>query len=360
MKCKNKKNCLTGKLMDSKAGRVAKATLFTAQTLILVAAAIVGKAFSAELVEVVLPRPQVQTLDYGLKATALSSQQNGSGWYVIAGQNADFSIANGCNIINTGFYVGADKVWVINTGTSRLYGEQQLALINQISRNKPIAQVIALNLHPDYFLGNQAYPAQVLAATRDTIAGIQREGKAYEDNLFKLCGDWMKATETVAPTQVLTPDTLKGFDLKGAKPLPLTVLELKGHTQSDLVLFDPNSGILWAGGLVFYNRIVTTPHANIKPWIESLQTLKALNPKVIVPSHGPVSQGVQAIDQTMDYLRWLDSQLSKAAAQGLTINEVMQAGAPERFRAFAAYPAEFNRNVTHLYSSYEKAAFLGQ
>lgn len=360
MKCKNKKLGLRAKLQNTTVGRVAKATVFTAQTLILVAAAIVGKAFSAELPNVALPQPQVQTLDYGLKATALNPQQNGEGWYVITGQNADFSIPNGCNIINTGFYVGADKVWVINTGTSRLYGEQQLALIKQISSNKPIAQVIALNLHPDYFLGNQAYPKQALAATRETIAGIQREGKAYEDNLFKLCGDWMKATETVAPTQVLAADSLQGFDLQGANPLPLKVLELKGHTQSDLVLFDPKTGILWAGGLVFHNRIVTTPHATIKPWLESLQTLRALNPKVIVPSHGPVATGVQAIDQTMDYLRWLDSQLSQSAAQGLTINEVMQAGAPERFRGFAAYPAEFNRNVTHLYPGYEKSALLGQ
>lgn len=356
MKCKNKKNSLTGKLKDSKAGRVAKATVFTLQTLILVAAAIVGKAFSAELPGVLLPQPQVQTLDYGLKATAL----DGRGWYVIAGQNADFSIENGCNIINTGFYVGADKVWVINTGTSRLYGQQQLALIQQVSGNKPIAQVIALNLHPDYFLGNQAFPEQVLTATRDTIAGIQREGKAYEDNLFKLCGDWMKATETVAPKQVFKADDFKGFGAELPSGLALKALELKGHTQSDLVLFDEKSGILWAGGLVFYNRIVTTPHASIKPWIESLQTLRALNPKVIVPSHGPVSTGLVAIDQTLDYLNWLDSHLSKAANNGLTINEVMQAGAPTRFREFAAYPAEFNRNVTHLYPTYERAALQGQ
>lgn len=356
MKCKNKKMGLSGKLKNTTVGRVAKATLFTAQTLILVAAAIVGKAFSAELPLVALPQPQVQTLDYGLKATAL----DGRGWYVIAGQNADFSIENGCNIINTGFYVGAEKVWVINTGTSRLYGEQQRALINQISGNKPITQVIALNLHPDYFLGNQAFPAQALAATRETIAGIQRESKAYEDNLFKLCGDWMKATETVLPKQVLKPEEFKGFGAEGIATLPLKVLELKGHTQSDLVLFDEKSGILWAGGLVFYKRIVTTPHATIQPWLQSLKTLRALNPKVIVPSHGPVVRGLEAIDQTEDYLRWLDLHLSKAASNGLTINEVMQAGAPQRFRGFAAYPAEFNRNVTHLYPTYEKAALLAQ
>lgn len=325
-----------------------KAACFTAQTLVLVAVALVGKAISAELPAVAHPRVDVQHLDYGLKASPL-----GGSWYVIAGENADLSIANGCNIINTGFYVGTDRVWVINTGVSKAYGAQQKALIDRTSGGKPIEQVLALNLHPDYLFGNQAYAADVLAATPLTMAGIAREGKAYEDNLFKLCGDWMKGTQTVVPTQTLRPNSLKGF---GGKPLQ--VMELKGHTDSDLVVFDPDTGVLWAGGLVFYQRIVTTPHANIQPWIESLKALRALNPKLVVPSHGPLSAGVVAIEQTLDYLGWLDRHLKESARDGLTLNELMAMGAPARFRGFAAYPAEFNRNLSNLYPAYEKAALV--
>jgi hypothetical protein len=42
-----------------------------------------------------------QTLDYRLRARELAP-----GVYVVEGANADFSPANGCNIINTGFIVG--------------------------------------------------------------------------------------------------------------------------------------------------------------------------------------------------------------------------------------------------------------
>jgi glyoxylase-like metal-dependent hydrolase (beta-lactamase superfamily II) len=134
---------------------------------------------------------------------------------------------------------------------------------------------------------------------------------------------------------------------------------LKGHTDSDLVLFDPESKVMWAGGLVFYKRIVTTPHAQLKPWIESLKTLQAMKPKVVVPSHGPLSWGTEAIDQTLDYLSWLDKRLTDAANMGEEMNDVMKKGAPERFRNFAAYPAEFYRNVTNLYPLYEKQALGG-
>lgn len=314
----------------------------------LITATAAGQA-RAELPNVAKPTPDKSTLNYGLKATKLAG-----GWYVIAGANDDFSQTNGCNIINSGFYVDEAGVYVINTGTSRLYGEQQRALIDSVSKGKPIRQVVALNLHPDYFLGNQAYPKEALTATKVTLDGIKAEAALYETNLYRLCGDWMKATESVFPTQTLAPAKLKSFGSK-----PVQAIELKGHTDSDLVLFDPESRVMWAGGLVFYQRIVTTPHAKLKPWIESLKKLQAMKPRVVVPSHGPVSWGSEAIDQTLDYLSWLDKRLTEAAEMGEEINEVMKQGAPERFRNFAAYPAEFYRNVTNLYPVYEKEALGG-
>ena len=260
--------------------------IFAASTfIVLVAPAL------AELPNVAKPTPDKATLDYGLKATKLAG-----GWYVIAGANDDFSQANGCNIINTGFYMDDSGVYVINTGTSRIYGEQQRTLINSVSKNKPVKQVVALNLHPDYFLGNQAYPKEALAATKLTMQGIKAEAALYETNLYRLCGDWMKGTESVFPVQTILPGN---FNKLGDKTIQ--TLELKGHTDSDLVLFDPESKVMWAGGLVFYKRIVTTPHAQLKPWIESLKTLQAMKPKVVVPSHGPLSWGTEAIDQTLDY-----------------------------------------------------------
>lgn len=320
-----------------------------AGALALLSAAVFSSVSARPLPNVALPSPDKATLDYGLKATGL-----GNGWYVIAGQNADFTVDNGCNIINTGFYVAADKVWVINTGTSRLYGEQQRKLIDSISNGKPIAEVVALNLHPDYFMGNQAFPAQSLAATKKTTAGINAEGPSYEDNLYRLCGDWMKGTEMVAPVRELQAGDITNWG--GRK---LQAMELKGHTASDLIIFDPETRVLWAGGLVFHERIVTTPHADLPAWLESLQTIKKLNPKVIIPSHGPVAWGPAAIDQTIDYVSWLEKHLREAAEQGLTMNELLEMGVPKRFQGFAAYPAEFLRNVTHLYPRYEKAALGG-
>lgn len=290
------------------------------------------------------PVVSVAQLDYGLKARALAD-----GVYVVEGANDDFSVANGCNIINTGFITTGAGVLVINTGTSRRYGEQLRALIRRTTA-EPVVQVLHLNLHPDYFLGNQAFADVPITATAATRAGMQREAKAYEDNLYRLCGDWMKGTEARLPTQTIGPGPLR----IGRREFELR--EFNGHTASDLVLVDKTSGVAFVGGLVFADRIPTTPHADLPSWLHSLDQLAGLKLATVVPSHGPVHAGQRGTQQTRAYLQWLDASFGRSAAQGWEMNEVLRISPPEPFARWAAWPAEYTRNVAHLYPRYERAA----
>ncbi len=286
-----------------------------------------------------------QGLDYKLAARALADNV-----YVVEGANADFAPANGCNIINTGFIVSGAGVLVVNTGPSRHYGEQLRALIARTTR-EPVAQVLHLNLHPDYFLGNQAFADVPRRATAATRAGMQREAKGYEDNLYRLCGDWMKGTQALLPQQDVAPGAFR----IGAREFELR--ELAGHTSSDLVLIDKTSGVVFAGGLIFHQRLPTTPHADLKRWLASLDALAPLLvDRSVVPSHGPVHRGDAGLVQTRDYLRWLDQSFARWAQQGADVNDVLRAPMPQAFRAWAAHPAEYVRNVAHLWPRYEREA----
>jgi quinoprotein relay system zinc metallohydrolase 1 len=285
-----------------------------------------------------------QTFDLGLQARALAP-----GVYVVEGTNADFSPANGCNIINTGFIVTGAGVLVINTGASRRQGEQLRALIARTT-TEPVVRVLHLNLHPDYFLGNQAFADVPRAATAATAAGMAREAAAYASNLYRLCGDWMRGTEP------LLPDTPAAAGLLRIGEREFELRELAGHTASDLVLIDRRSGVAFVGGLVFAQRVPTTPHAQLDAWLASLDAVQALGMRQIVPSHGPVSRGGEGIDQTRRYLRWLDTSFSAAAAQGLEMSELLALPVPAEYRGWAAFKTEYVRNVAHLYPRYEQRA----
>jgi len=290
------------------------------------------------------PVVRMAGFDLGLKARALAP-----GVYVVEGANDDFSLANGCNIINTGFITTGAGVLVINTGPSKRYGEQLRALIARTTA-EPVAQVLHLNLHPDYFLGNQAFANVPRAATVGTRAGMQREAKAYEDNLYRLCGDWMAGTEALLPNETVGPGPLR----IGSREFELR--EYRGHTDSDLVLIDRSSGVAFVGGLVFASRVPTTPHADPKAWLRSLDELPVARMAQVVPSHGPVQGGLAGIQQTRAYIGWLDQQFTRWAEAGWEMNEVLRGPVPEPFRQFAAWPAEYTRNVAHLYPRYERAA----
>ena len=287
-------------------------------------------------------------LDYGLKPRQIAPDT-----WVIEGAVDDFSRANGCNIINTGFIVTAQGTLVINTGPSRRYGQQQRAAIERVSA-QPVRQVLNLNLHPDYFLGNQAWRDKPLRALAGSIAGQRAEGRAYEDNLFRLCGDWMQGTENLPATEPVEPGVTS---LGPLGPHRIELLRLDGHTGDDLVLIDHHSGVVFAGGLVFAERVPTTPHADLARWLASLDALEAklqgFDLKALVPSHGPVRADRSGIAQTRDWLRWLDATLRDSAERGLDLGEVLRLPLPPRFASWAAQPAEYMRSVTGLYPRYE-------
>jgi len=296
------------------------------------------------------PKPDMARLDYDLKP-----RQIAPGTWVIEGEVADFTRANGCNIINTGFIVTGAGVVVVNTGPSRLYGEQQRRAIERITR-EPVLRVIELNLHPDYFFGNQAWADRPTQALAGSITGMQAEGGAYADNLYRLCGDWMKGTESTPAREPIDPKTLPQTLQMGDHRLELRRLE--GHTDDDLVLIDHTTGVLFAGGLVFTERVPTTPHADFARWLASLDQLAQWQAagqfRTVVPSHGPVHEGSAGIAQTRDWLQWLTARMQESAERGLDLGEVLRLPVPERFARWAAQPAELHRTLTQWYPRYEQ------
>ncbi len=293
-------------------------------------------------------RPDPSTLDYRLRPRQIAADT-----WVIEGAVADFLPANGCNIINTAFIATSDGVLVINTGPSRRYGEQQRRAIAAVTP-QPVRAVLNLNLHPDYFFGNQAWddvPTQALAGS---IAGMRAEGDHYADNLYRLCGDWMRGTEATPARQALEPGH---FTLGGHR---LELRRLQGHTQDDLVLLDHHTGVLFAGGLVFADRVPTTPHAEPAPWLHSLDQLAQWRQQgqftQLVPSHGPVDGGLAGIEQTRDWLRWLTDWMQDSAQQGRDLSELLRTPVPARFAAWAAQPAEWHRTLVQWYPAHERQA----
>ncbi len=294
-----------------------------------------------------LPRPTGAATtdpDYGLAPEKIAD-----GTWVLTGRSEDFSRANGGNIVNTAFVVTDAGVVVIDSGPSRAYGEQQRQAIARIS-GQPVVLVINTHHHPDHFLGNQAFPADTLAALPETIHGIATEGGSLNENMYRLAGDWMAGTEPIAPARPLAAGPL---EVGGHR---FELIALDGHTAADLAIVDRRTGVLFAGDLVFHDRAPTTPHARLPAWQAALDRLEALSFVRVVPGHGPVAGDAGPIRQTRAWLAWLDRRLQQAADDGLDMTEVLALPLPAEFRRLAVVDAEFRRSVGQLYPAYEQRA----
>lgn len=285
--------------------------------------------------------------DYGLAPVRIADDT-----WVLVGRSEDFSFANGGNIVNTAFIVTRAGVVVIDSGPSRVYGEQLKRAIARIT-DKPVTLVLNTHHHPDHFLGNQAFAPDTLAALPATIKGIHSEGGSLNENMYRLAGDWMAGTEPVAPARPLAAGPL---EMGGHR---FELIALAGHTEADLVILDRSTGVLFAGDLVFNDRTPTTPHANLPRWQAALDQLEKTPFTTLVPGHGPVAGDAGPIRQTRAWLAWLDRQLRQAANDGLDMTEVLALPLPAEFRSLAVVDAEYRRSVGQLYPAYEQAALSG-
>lgn len=283
-----------------------------------------------------------RTLKYDLFATEVETRT-----WVVHGRNEYFTFENGGNIVNTAFVEVPEGVVVIDTGPSKRFADQLLELIEQKIPGKPVLRVYNTHHHPDHFLGNQVFDPSVIAAPQGVIENINSEGNMLADNMYRILGDWMRGTESVAPTQLLTEssENIGGRDF--------SLMYMSGHTSSDLVVRDDETGVLFSGDLLFMFRAPTTPHADIGDWRQSLATLRDTDRDLIVPGHGPGDEKGESIEQTLDWLDWLDGNMRQAVDKGWTMNEAMQIPIPDRFSSLEVAKTEFERSVVHLYQRYE-------
>jgi len=301
-------------------------------------------ACAAAMLGLVVLSASAAPLTYTLKPTRIAEDT-----YVFEGTTEHFTRANGGNILNPGFIVTGDGIIVLQTGPSRRFGEEMRAAISTTSA-QPIRKVFISNLHPDYWLGNQAFADRPIAALPGTIAGIEQEGKGITENMYRLVGDWMRGTEMVVPTEPVYGSTV----VYGRHRLRLIPLE--GHTAADLAVLDETTGVLFAGGVVFCDRTPTTPHADVAKWLVALDALDALEVRTLVPNHGRIRNDKACIAQTRDWLTWLDRTLRDAVEAGLDMAEALELPIPERFAGLGVLREEYRRSVAHLWPKIEQAA----
>jgi quinoprotein relay system zinc metallohydrolase 1 len=282
-------------------------------------------------------------LTYTLKPEKLTD-----GVWIIRGAQEAISQTNGGAIANISILDTTAGAVIIDTGPSHKFGDA-LAIVAKDLTGKPVARVYNTHFHPDHVLGNQAFEPEKIAAPKGVVDGLKDLGNAFADNMYKTAGDWMRGTEVVLPGTILTSE-VEDFGDRRIRPMAM-----RGHTASDLVLFDELSGILFTGDLVFLDRAPTTPHADIERWRITLANLGSIPSALIVPGHGPAEASVRGIEQTRQWLEAVEQIIRDAFEKGLDVTEAIALPLPDWTEKIALARYEYERTVMHLYPKLEAA-----
>jgi glyoxylase-like metal-dependent hydrolase (beta-lactamase superfamily II)/8-oxo-dGTP pyrophosphatase MutT (NUDIX family) len=118
--------------------------------------------------------------------------------------------------------------------------------------------------------------------------------------------------------------------------LVLQVLHTRGHAQGHLAFYEGFHGLLFAGDMVSTQTsiVVYPPDGDLARYLESLQRLRTLPARLLLPSHGlPSARPHEVIDEALAHRAKREKQLLEALAAGPTTIEaltpVLYRGVPE-------------------------------
>lgn len=188
-----------------------------------------------------------------------------------------------------GLVVGGERCLVVDSGTDEVHGAEFAAAIREVT---PLPWTLVItHAHFDHFLGTAAFlPCAVWAHER--CREILRRGaeehlrdwaREYRDQGRPELAERLERARVVVPTDVLTDRV--SLDL-GGRTAELVHPGL-GHTDHDVVVHVPDAGVVFGGDLVEQGQPLSIgPESALGSWPSTLDTLLALDPRVVVPGHG--------------------------------------------------------------------------
>jgi glyoxylase-like metal-dependent hydrolase (beta-lactamase superfamily II) len=269
--------------------------------------------------------------------------------YFVQGQTALGSSANRNFISNAGFVVTGDSVVVIDALGSPALAEQLLREIRKLTP-LPVSHVLVTHYHADHVYGLQTFRAagaRIVAQRRSLeYLGSDTARLRLEASRVDLFPWIDETTQLLAADRWLDGDA--DLDIGGLK------FQLRAvgpaHTPEDMVVNVPSERVLFAGDLVFRERIPFVGQADSRQWIGALDRLQAFEPRVLVPGHGPQSdQAATDIRLTRDYLLHLRQTMGRAARDMEPFDEAYRKADWSRFDKLPLFGPANRMNAYNTY-----------
>lgn len=293
------------------------------------------------------------------EAGAVPWQQAAPGiWIWPAAENNDVSHANRGHVMPTTLIVSRGEALVIDPGPSHRHGLRVRESV-ECRFDSRVRWLVNTHAHAENVMGNSAFADLLAAGQLDILAsGATRSAMALRcpDCLASLSAragaDAMAGTRIVLPNRtIVSGERLSVGDVR----LQVQAIEA-GHTEGDLVLWNVQHQVLWAGGLVYDKRVPELAQGSLDGWIAALQRLCALRPEHVVSTvwsrESSTDKASAALRSTLDYLVALRSRVLRAMDEGLQPQDATWGHLPA-YRDWAGYGDRHGFNLQRAWRELE-------
>ena len=254
------------------------------------------------------------------------------GAYAMTGDKAEFqkladdvyAFVGKLNDANAMAIVTTQGVVVVDTGNNPPETRILQKFVQSVT-TQPIRYVVITQNHGDHTGGTPLFSPPATVIVQDKVAKDWAAMKDYQVRSWqKRFPERAEALNGVSPL-----DTVVSFSDRmklhvGGKTIELIYIDDQ-YNPGDVAVWLPDSGIMHAGFVGYIGR-----HPDIRPdyshgttsdMLEQLEVLSALEPKIVVPAHGPVGD-VTALHGLTDYLPLARQKVRAMMQQGLPLEAI--------------------------------------
>ena len=242
---------------------------------------------------------------------------------------------------NSGVIVGDDAVIVIDAQATPLMAREVVRRIRKLTP-KPIRYVVLTHYHAVRVLGASAYRAEHIIASDATLELIRERGA---QDMRSEIGRFPRLFRGAHTIPGLTWPTLT---FRGELTLRLGKLDVRisqpgpGHTAGDTIVWVPSQRVLFSGDLVEFAAGIYTGDAHLERWPATLDKLRALKPRALVPGRGPAlttpAACERAISYTQEFVRGLYACARQGVKAGKSLRDVYAMARKRMDPVYGKYP----------------------
>lgn len=223
---------------------------------------------------------------------------------------------------NAAIILTEDGVVLIDSGHNPPDSQALLKAVKQLA-SQPVRFLINTEPHSDHTTGHFVFspPAMIIAAEGAT-ASMKKDYRP--DRNERRMAEYPEMREAFKDFRMITPHIEykdKMILNVGGRTLELYYLK-NVHSEADTAIWLPKERVLFAAASVGDKRFNNhRAFVSLPDTLAAIKMMKALNPEVVVPGHGPPGTA-QILDDYERYYNLLIERVGKMAREGKSLDEI--------------------------------------